>query len=86
VLGSKVNINQHMDGINDAGDSTDTGEKVLIYGPLEKYKIRRVNGIRLKHLVERYADTDEEGFIAFARADGDLLDAGTHPVKYLQLA
>jgi len=27
-------------------------------------------------------DNGQVGFIAFARGDGNLLDAGTHPVKY----
>jgi predicted dehydrogenase len=30
----------------------------------------------------RYTDYHQVGFLAFARSDGDLLDAGTHPVKY----
>jgi hypothetical protein len=37
-------------------------------------------------LVERFADYGQVAFIGFARYDGNLLDAGTHPVKYLQQA
>jgi hypothetical protein len=29
-----------------------------------------------------YAAYHQVAFLAFARADGDLLDAGTHPVKH----
>lgn len=86
MLGSAIFVNNDMAGIDDAGDTTDTGEKVVLYGQFNKYKARRVKGIRLRRLVERYADTDQEGFIAFVRADGDLLDAGTHPVKHLIMA
>jgi len=42
-----------------------------------------VSTLRLRRLVERYADADQEGFVGFSRADGDLLDAGTDPVKHL---
>jgi len=37
-------------------------------------------------LTERYADFNQVGFLAFQRWDGQLIDAGTHPVKYLQQA
>jgi HK97 family phage major capsid protein len=58
--------------------------KTVVFGALSKYKIRDVSTIRLRRLVERYADYDQEGFVAFMRCDGNLLDAGTHPVKVLQ--
>jgi hypothetical protein len=38
---------------------------------------------RLRRLDERYAEKDQTGFIAFVREDGNLLDAGTDPVKAL---
>jgi predicted phage gp36 major capsid-like protein len=44
--------------------------------------IRRVNGAILMRLTERYADYGQVGFILWQRADGALLDAGTHPVAY----
>lgn len=68
---------------NDMASAITTGQKTLIFGQLSKYKIREVSSIRLRRLVERYADTDQEAFIAFHRADGNLLDAGVAPVKYL---
>lgn len=78
LLGYPVTINQDM-----AASLTAT-YKTLLFGQLSKYKVREVAQVRLRRLVERYADTDQEGYVAFLRADGDLLDAGTHPVKYLQ--
>ena len=33
-------------------------------------------------LNERFADFGQVSFMGFARYDGNLLDAGTHPVKY----
>ena len=63
-----------------------TGNKTIAFGQLSKYKIRRVNGFRFYRLEERFRDTDQDGFILLVREDGNLLDAGTAPVKYLQQA
>ena len=60
-----------------------TGEKTILFGDMTKYIIREVQGISLVRLVERYADYHEEAYIAIQRWDGDLLNAGTAPVKHL---
>lgn len=80
LLGSPITINQDMQS------SVATGTVTVLYGRLDYYKIRRVNGIRLYRLEERYRDTDQDGFIAFVREDGNLLTAGTAPVKKLTQA
>lgn len=69
---------------NDMASTLTATYKTALFGDFSKYVIRRVRGIRLRRLVERYADYDQEGFVAFLRADGNLIDAGTHPIKYLQ--
>lgn len=74
--GHPIAINQHMPQIA-------TGVKAMLFGMFSKYKIRDVAGFRLRRLTERYADSDQEGFVAFSRHDGNLLDAGTNPVKAL---
>ena len=58
--------------------------KSIIFGQINKYKIREVRGITLMRLSERYADNLQVGFFAFGRWDGNLIDAGTHPVSYYQ--
>ncbi len=58
--------------------------KSILFGDLRKYKIRRVKDIVLFRLAERYADLYQVGFTAFARYDGNLVDAGMNPVKYYQ--
>ena len=72
LLGWPVTVNQ------DVG-SLATGVKTVVFGAFKKYVIRDVAGLRLRRLVERYAENDQEAFIAFSRHDGDLLDAGTDP-------
>ncbi len=77
ISGYPFFVNQKM------SSAITAGQKTVIFGDLSKYKIREVRGIRLRVLNERYAEKDQVGFIAFMRADGDLLDAGTHPVKHI---
>jgi len=77
ILGKPVVRNTKMASTITAGD------KIALYGDFKKYKIREVNGIRMKRLVELYAGNDQEGFGGFMRFDGDLLDAGTVPVRLL---
>lgn len=77
LWGYPYTINQDMQS------SLATGTKTFLFGALNKYKVRDVGQIRLRRLVERYADADQEGFVAFARGDGNLLDSGVAPVKHL---
>jgi HK97 family phage major capsid protein len=60
-----------------------TATKSLLFGVLPRYKVRRVRDVRMYRLTERYRDTDQDGFVAFMRLDGKLLNAGTCPVKHL---
>ena len=57
--------------------------KTVLFGQLKKYIIRQVKELAVLRLSERFADYGQVAFIGFARYDGNLLDAGTHPVKYL---
>jgi HK97 family phage major capsid protein len=68
---------------NDMSTATTTGTRAVLYGALQKYLIREVLGITLLRLDERYADFHQVAFLAFARADGNLLNAGTNPIKYM---
>lgn len=81
LFGYPVIINNDMTGTTAGAIVTAT--KTVLFGQLNKYKIRSVGNIRLYRLEERYRDTDQDGFIAFAREDGNLLTAGTQPVKHL---
>jgi HK97 family phage major capsid protein len=76
ILGYPYVVNQSM-------STPATTVKSVLFGALNKYIVRDVRDITLVRLNERYADYHQVGFLAFARSDGDLLDAGTRPVKYL---
>lgn len=59
------------------------GNASVLFGDLSKYKIRVVKSFRIIRLNELLAEYLSIGLFGFARADGILLDAGTHPVKKL---
>lgn len=77
LWGYPVNINQDM------ASSIATGGKSILFGQLDKYKVREVGAVRLRRLDERYAEKDQVGFIAFAEWDGGHVNAGQNPIKYL---
>jgi len=76
ILGFPYTINQDVADIG-------TGAKSVLFGDFNNYVIRIVNGDRLKIVNELYADTDQIGMVLFRRTDGHVVDAGTHPIKYL---
>lgn len=77
LLGKPVSINQNMQA------TVVTATKTILFGDFMKYKIREVSAVRMRRLVERYADFDQDGFVSFMRFDSDLLDAGTNPIRHL---
>jgi HK97 family phage major capsid protein len=76
ILGYAYTINQSM------APPGATAKKIL-FGDFTKYLIRDTRDVTLIRLDERFAELHQVAFLAFARADGDLIDAGTNPVKYL---
>lgn len=85
--GAPDTLNTYPYSINqDMASSIATGNITMLFGQLKAYKIRQVAAIRLYRLQERYRDTDQDGFIAFIEGDGNLLDAGDHPVKKMTQA
>jgi HK97 family phage major capsid protein len=74
-----------LDALQTTGISPSTQSNLILFGDVSKYKVREVATIRMKRLVERFAEYDQDGFIGYLEADGDLIDAGTHPVGALTL-
>ena len=81
ILGYPYAINNDMDQLTNT--SPISTRKTVAFGRLDKYLIRRVKEMSVLRLSERYAEYGQVAFIGFMRADATLLDAGTHPVKYL---
>ncbi|HUU97153.1 MAG TPA: phage major capsid protein [Phycisphaerae bacterium] len=66
----------------DMADTIEASAKTVLFGQISKYKIRQVREVRMYRLVERHRENDQDAFLAFIRADGNLVDVGS-PVKYL---
>jgi len=75
LLGKPYIVNQDVADIG-------ANAKSALFGDFNKYFIREVRNPLVLRLKERYADLGQEAFIMFKRFDGQVLDAGTHPIKY----
>jgi len=77
ILGSPYVINQDMSSMTISGKS-------ILFGDFSKYLIRDVLDFTLLRLDERFAEFLQVAFLAFMRSDGDLLNAGTVPLRGYQ--
>jgi len=76
ILGKPYIINNFM-------PSFGLSQKPILFGDLSRYKVRQVKTMTIQRLVERYAEYGQVGIIAWARYDGNLVNAGQNPVKYM---
>jgi HK97 family phage major capsid protein len=74
ILGKPYSINQAMADV--AFEA-----KTVVFGAFSRYVVRRVRGLVVRRLDERYAEFGQMAYIGFARFDGELLD--TAAVKHL---
>lgn len=58
--------------------------KSLLFGDCMNYYVRDVKAVQVVRFNEKYMDAGQVGFIAFSRADGKLVNAGTNPIAYFQ--
>ena len=79
IRGWPVVVNQAMDS------AVASGNKVIVAGDLSKYHIRQAGELRIVRAVERFVEYDQTAVAGFWGQDGGLLDAGTNPVKVLQV-
>lgn len=86
IFGHPYTINQHMASYVAGSTSANDNKKIALFGDFSKYIFRLVTNFRFVRLNERFGDTDQVGFVLFFRFDGDLLDAGTHPIKYMRVS
>jgi HK97 family phage major capsid protein len=68
-------INQHMPVLG-------SGNKAILFGDFKKYIIRMVRDVNVRRLDELFAIADQAAFVGFGRFDGELIDAGTHPIRH----
>jgi len=76
ILGHQYVINQDVASIA-------AGAVPVIFGDFSKYVIRKVNGLSIMVLRERYAELGLVGYILWARYDGNLTTASTKAITKL---
>jgi HK97 family phage major capsid protein len=86
ILGFEYVINQDLTQINQAGSPPNTGDVVGLFGAMNRYVIRKVNGLHVQRLNERYAELGLVGFQAYARYDGKLVTASQKAITSLVMS
>lgn len=74
ILGYKYVVNNDMPVLA-------ANAKSLLFGDFSKYVIRDVADLQIMRLDQLGALQNETIFVGFSRADGQLVDAGTQPIK-----
>lgn len=80
LLGWPIQVCQEM------ASTVATGNITVIGGLLSKFKVRKVRGVRIYRLQERYRDLDQDGFVAFERVDSKVVHGGNNPIRKLTQA
>ena len=86
INGYEYAINPYMASLQTQASSPVVTNITMLFGAMKKYTVRRVRALSVLRLGERFADFGQVAFLGFYRFDGQLLDAGTHPVALLQNA
>ncbi len=84
INGYEYVINPYMQGLQANASSPTVTNTTALFGNFKKYTVRRVKALSVLRLSERFADFGQVAFLGFFRFDGNLIDAGTHPVGCLQ--
>jgi HK97 family phage major capsid protein len=84
LLDSKPKILDHPYIINQDMAAPAANAYSMLFGDVSNYILRKVGTPTVLRLVERYADYLQVGLTAFFRVDGQLVDAGTHPIAVMQ--
>jgi HK97 family phage major capsid protein len=75
LLGYRIFIN------NDMTSTVANLARTILFGDFSKYYIREVRSVSILSSRERFIDFHQTAFLGFGRYDGNLLNAGTGPVK-----
>jgi HK97 family phage major capsid protein len=83
IVGQADTIEGHPFVINNEMASIGASAKSMLFGDLSKYMVRVVKPFTMVTFAEKYMDYFQQGYTAFGRWDGRIVDAGTHPIKYM---
>lgn len=72
--GAPALLLSHGYRINQAMPTMAASARSILFGDMGKYAVRRVREVGIRRLDERFAESDQIGFVGFARVDGEILD------------
>lgn len=75
LMGYRIFIN------NDMTSTFANNARTVLFGDFSKYYIREVRDVTIVSSKDRFIDFHQTAFLGFGRYDGNLLNAGTGPVK-----
>ncbi len=75
LLGYRIFIN------NDMTSTFANNARTVLFGDFSKYYIREVRDVAILSSRDRFIDFHQTAFLGFGRYDGNLLNAGTGPIK-----
>jgi HK97 family phage major capsid protein len=80
IRGFKIVFNPHM------VTAPVSGARSILFGDFSRYAIRDVNEMRLRIYGQsaNLAEADQWAYAGHLRSDGNIIDAGTHPIMALQ--
>jgi HK97 family phage major capsid protein len=82
ALNEPDTINGYNYTINQDMPQMAVSAKSVLFGDFSNFFIRDVMDIQVTRFGEKYMDAAQIGFVAFARADSKLVNAGTNPIAY----
>jgi HK97 family phage major capsid protein len=86
ILGHPFIVNNDLPEFTPGSSSGNDNDKTILFGDFSRYIIRTIKEMRIIRLGQRFADLDQTAFVVIFRVDGDLLDAGRHPIKHLRIS
>lgn len=86
TVGAPNTILEYSYWIDNGFDAVASGNTPAVFGALDNFWIRDVMSMQLMRLDERYAEYGQVAFLAFARNDSKLIDAGQGPIKSLKMS
>jgi HK97 family phage major capsid protein len=82
ALNEPDTINGYAYQINQDMATMAANAKSILFGAFNNFWIRDVMDVQITRFAEKYMDSGQIGFVAFARSDSKLINAGTNPVAY----
>jgi HK97 family phage major capsid protein len=80
LLNYPVKLNVNMPSLQTQASSPPVTVTSILFGQFSKYIWRKAGPYLMYRLRDRFAEYGQRAFLLICRADGQLLDAGSHPV------